>query len=179
LQLAYVILLPDDVHNFMRRMQAELYERYEARRTTLYLEPHITLKQPFDADEVDRHERYLDTLAKEVEPFELVMRGFGYFEAKRVVFVDVEQHERLGAIQRNILSNLGLPPAEHEGGEPLPYRFHATLATGLSAPDLSDARARFADTPEFRFPLARLGLFRRVKETWTLYKRSVVERASP
>lgn len=171
MDFAYVILLPDDVHNFIRRVQAELYERYEAGRSTLALEPHITVKQPFQADETADHERYLDRLAAELEPFELVMRSFGFFEAEGVVFLDVEQDERLQEIQRKLLEELSLEPGEYESGKPVPYYFHGTIAAGLLPDDLTDARTRLGETPEFRFPLEQLGLFRKTEETWTLYKR--------
>jgi 2'-5' RNA ligase len=170
-QLAYVILLPDDVHNFMRGVQSALYERYEASHGTLVLEPHVTIKQPFAADEAEPHEAYLDQLAREATPFEMVMRGYGFFEEEGVVFLDVEQDPRLLALQHDLLDALGLEPGMYESGEPVPYYFHGTLATGLSADDLADARARLGDTPEFRFPLKRFGLFRSTEETWRLYRR--------
>ena len=169
--LAYVILLPDDVHNFMRRVQADVYERYEASRRTLALEPHVTLKQPFEAAEAATHERYLEQLARETATFELVLNGLGVFEGEGVLFLDVAQDPRLLALQRRILDDLSLEPAEYESGRPRPYYFHATIATALATADLEEAHARHADTPEFRFGVERLGLFRKTEETWTLYKR--------
>lgn len=176
MKLAYAILLPDEVHNFMRRTQAGLYERYEGSRTTLALEPHVTIKQPFEAAELGSYERYVDRLAQETEPFELVMHRFGFFEEEGVVFLDVEQDPRLLALQRRVLDDLALEPAMYESEEPVPYHFHGTLATGLSPEDLSAAREQLGDTPEFRFPLETFGLFRCTDETWTLYKRGALTR---
>ena len=169
--LVYAILLPDDVHNFIRRVQAEVYERYEASGFTLPLEPHVTLKQPFDATEIRAHEEYVELLARETQPFELVLHGLGVFEGEGVLFLEVEQDPRLLALQHRILDELRLDPAEFESGRPLPYHFHATIATGLAPADLEQARALHAQTPEFRFTIERLGLFRKTEETWTLYKR--------
>src|SRR6266511_2725732 len=115
--LAYVILLPDGVHNFIRRAQARLYERHDASAATLALEPHITLKQPFETDEAERCEAFLDRLAEETDPFQLVLHGFGFFEREGVVFLDVEQDERLLLLQRRILTELGLEPGEYESGD--------------------------------------------------------------
>ncbi len=171
MQFVYVILLPDEVHNFMRSVQAALYERYDASHRTLVLEPHVTIKQPFEADDAERHEAYLEQLARETTPFEMVMRGYGFFEEEGVVFLDVEQNPRLLALQHDLLDALGLEPGMYESDEPVPYYFHGTLAAGLSADDLADARTRVGDTPEFRFPLARFGLFRSTEETWRLYRR--------
>lgn len=169
--LAYVILLSDDVHNFLRRVQAEVYQRYDANPWTLSLEPHVTLKQPFESDEVEPHEQYLEQLAVETEPFELLLRGLGAFEEDGVLFLEVEQDPQLLALQHRILDELRLDPGEFESGHPRPYYFHATIATGLAPADLKQARELHAATPEFRFALDRLGLFRKTEETWTLYKR--------
>jgi 2'-5' RNA ligase len=172
-QIAYVILLPDDVHNFIRRVQVELYDTYAASEATRALEPHITLKQPFEAGDAEPYEDFFDRLTVETDPFELELRGYGFFEGEGVVFLDVTQNERLHALQRRILEELALEPAQYESGSPLPYHFHATVATGLSPDDLTGARDDFDQTPEFRFPLERLGMFRRDAEgPWTLYKRS-------
>ena len=126
MRLAYVILLPDGVHNFIRRVQAKLYERYDASPATLALEPHITLKQPFETDEAERCEAFFDRLAEETDPFELVLHGFGFFEREGVVFLDVEQNPRLLALQRRVLHDLALEPAVYESEEPVPYHFHGT-----------------------------------------------------
>lgn len=173
--LAYTILLSDDAHNFARSVQAELYERYRASDQTLLLEPHVTIKQPFEVADEEPFRRYFERLAAGLEPFELVLRGFGFFEGpETVVFVDVEQDARLKRLQRRVLTDLaehGVEPAMYENDEPVPYHFHATLATGLSAEDLEDARRRYAETPEFRFPIERLGLFRRTAGSWLLHRR--------
>jgi 2'-5' RNA ligase len=172
-RIAYVILLPDEVHNFMRRVQADLYGRYDASLTTLALEPHITLKQPFDSAELGPYELFFDRLAGETDPFELALRGFGFFEEEGVVFLDLEQDARLLALQRRILDELGLEPAEYESGLPVPYHFHATIAAELAPEDLEDARSRLAETPEFRITSDRLGFFLRSEERpWIVYKRA-------
>jgi 2'-5' RNA ligase len=158
----------------MRRVQAEIYERYDAKLSTLTLEPHITIKQPFEAAELVPHETYLDRLAAETEPFEILMRGFGFFEEEGVVFLDVEQDPRLLALQRTLLEELDLQPALYENDKPVSYRFHGTLATALSADDLAEARTHYTETPEFRFPLRAFGLFGETKETWRLYKRAAI-----
>jgi len=173
MDLAYVILLPDDVHNFIRRAQAELYDSYAASEATRALEPHITLKQPFGAGDVEAYETFFDTLTAETRPFDLELHAYGFFEGEGVVYLDVAQDERLHSMQRRILDELGLEPAEYESGSPVPYHFHATVAAGLSPDDLTHARDTFDRTPEFRFQLERLGMFRRDAEgPWTLYKRS-------
>lgn len=131
--LAYAILVPDDVQNFMRRATVELFERYGSNYSSIVVPPHITIKQPFEA-ELEPSERYFDRLAAETDSFEIVLRGWATFPGDEgVVFLDVEQDPRLFALQRRVLDELGVEPAPHESGEPTPYHFHGTVALGLDA----------------------------------------------
>lgn len=175
--LAYVILLPDGVHNFMRRAGAELFARYRSSESALLLEPHVTLKQPFEGNSLEAHEEYLDALAAELEPFELRMGGFATFEHDGVVFVDMEQDPRLEALQERIIRDLGVEPAMFESGEPVAYHFHGTVAVGLTRSQLEDVRATLGETPQFRFPLQRLGLFVLSPAGWVLRRRVTLRAA--
>jgi 2'-5' RNA ligase len=170
MQLAYALLVPDDVHNWMRRTSFELVERYGGRLSTVV--PHVTIKNAFDAEAAEQYEQYLDRLAADTEPFELVLRGYGFFEAPGwVVFLGVEPSEELHALHRRVLDDLSLEPAQFEGPD---FHFHATLALDLSPDEHARARAELTDkpTPEFRFPLERIGLARYAETPgmWTTYR---------
>ena len=177
MRLSYAILLPDDVDNFMRRVGADLFDRYGTSETTLLLEQHVTLKQPFEAERLAEHEGYLDRLAADLPPLELRMRDFGTFDYEGVVFLDVEPHARLHALQARIIADLGVVPAMFESGEPEPYRFHGTLAMGLTAAQLAEVRGTLGKTPDFRFLVARLGLFVETPAGWLLRRVPVPPRA--
>lgn len=175
--LAIAILLNDEIHNYMRKVQLQLLNehdheggvRLEAGRT-----PHVTIKQPFEAVSLERAEDYFDRLASEIEPFEIVVRGIGFFEGG-VVFLDVGQDPRLVTLQRRVLADLadrfGTRPAEFEDDR---YQFHATLAF-ISEDAFERVRAALRDVrTEFRFVFDTLGLFYRTDEGWVLYKRARV-----
>ncbi len=170
--LGYAALVPDDVHNFMRSVAVELYERWGAQASATVLEPHVTIKQPYEGD-LEVAAEYLDELAAAVEPFELVLDGYAEFENEGVVFLDVVGGaERIMELQRQVLDELGLAPAAFESGEPEPYRVHATLAVGLATPQRQAAIAALPKPPTFRFAVERLGLFARVEAGWLVYRRA-------
>ena len=134
--------------------------------------PHVTVKNTFDAAAAEPYEEYLDRLAAETDPFELVLRGFGFFEAPNwVVFLEVEPSDELRALHRRVLDDLGLEPAQFDGPD---FHFHATLALELPPARHARARAELADrsTPEFRFPIERLCLARYADELgiWATYR---------
>jgi 2'-5' RNA ligase len=170
--LGIAALVPDDAHNFMRSVGVELHTRWGAQASTTLLEPHVTIKQPYDGD-LEVAAEYLDELAARVEPFELVLDGYAEFENEGVVFLDVTGGaQRIMELQRQVLDELDLEPAAFESGEPEPYHVHATLAVGLASPQRQAAIAALPPRPTFRFTVERLGLFARVEAGWIVYRRA-------
>jgi 2'-5' RNA ligase len=172
--LGLAALVPDDVHNFMRSVAVELHTRWGAQSSATVLEPHVTIKQPYEGD-LEVAAEYLDELGARVEPFELVLDGYAEFEHEGVVFLDVTGGAgRIVELQGLVLDELGLAPAAFESGEPAPYHVHATLAVGLAAPQRRAAIAALPEPPAFRFTVERLGLFARVEAGWLVYRRAAL-----
>jgi 2'-5' RNA ligase len=170
--LGFAALVPDEAHNFMRSVGVELYERWGAQASATVLEPHVTIKQPYDGD-LGEAADCLDGLAASVEPFELTLGGYAEFELEGVVFLDVVGGaERILELQRRVLDELGLEPAAFESGSPEPYHVHATLAVGLAPAQRQAALAALPEPPGFRFKVERLGLFARVEAGWLVYRRA-------
>jgi 2'-5' RNA ligase len=164
--IGFAALLPDHVQNFMRTAELELDTRFGTATT---IEPHVTFKQPFEGD-VEAAAAFLDKLAASTRPFELVLDGYASFDDEGVLFVDVVRgSEELLALQRRVLDELPVAPAEYEGPG---YRAHATLAAGLTAAQLDEARAALPPSPRFRFEVDRLGLFARLEPAWIVYRRA-------
>ena len=173
-EIAYVILVSDEVHNYMSRLQIDILNQYGV-NPGLKASPHITLKLGFEASRLEPFERYFDKLANETEPFEICIKDIGFFD-EGVIFMDVEHNPRLEKLRRRILDDL----SEQHGVEPYPlegdrYHFHATLAYGLSKHDFTAARQKLKDMKvEFRFVLNTLALFCHAGDGWITYKRAAV-----
>jgi len=177
--LAYVILVSEEVHNYMRRLQVGILQKYGADRE-IQISPHITLKQGFAARDLDPLERYFDKLAAEIEPFEITVRNIGFFD-DGVIFMDVAQNRPLDSLRRRVLQDLssefGVRPGELEDDR---YHFHATLAHGLSPDSFERARQELQGVQvEFRFVCDTLALLYNTGGAWITYKRSAVGAAKP
>lgn len=175
--LGYAILVNDQVHNFMRKLEVAIQRDYGV-NPGLKQPPHITFKQPFEAQQFEPFERYLDRLADEVDPFEIVMRGVGFFDEFGIIFLDVVQDPKLKALQRRVLHDLkgsGVTPASFEDER---YHFHATVAWGLGTDNFLKARDALKVTRAgFRFVAEKLGLFYNVgPEEWIVYRQSSLRR---
>ena len=177
LDLAYVILVSEEVHNYMRRLQVGMLREYGA-SFGIEVSPHITLKQAFEVREIEPFERYFDRLVAEIEPFEIIVRGVGVFD-DGVIFMDVARNGVLDSLRKRIIRDLstefGVRPNDLEDDR---YHFHATLAKGLSPASLERARRALEGIPvEFRFVCDTLGLLAHTGAAWITYKRSGIVRA--
>jgi len=172
-QLGFAILLPDEVHNAVRRLQLVIAQACGA-NPALKQYPHITLKQPFHAKELPPVEAYFDEMVRAVKPMHLAIEGVQRFDEDEVIFVRVDGPPELEALRRNVLGELGarfqVKPRDVEDER---YRFHATLAYNMPAGTFEQAWEVVSGTrASFRFEAEAFGLFYYTGEEWILYKRS-------
>jgi len=180
LRVAFVVPVPDEARNFMREVQVGLRGGGRSGTPALDEDPHITLKQGFEAQALEPMVRYLDEIAAATGSFDVVMGGIDAFTGG-ILFVDVRPDPRLEALRLRIVGDLstrfGIAPyaLEREG-----YRFHATLGYGLSDADVAEAkRALAARRVEFRFRLETIGLLYHTGASWITYKVAKVGGSRP
>ena len=151
-------MLQEESHNFIRKVQLELHQEIGIglpRQT-----PHITIKCPFDTEEVDSYLSYFQELARNIQPFELVFKNFGYF-GEQVIFLEVVATEALIQLHRQIVNDL----EETFGLQPDPYdwpnvKFHASIAGFQSPKRFKAAKAYLSQyTPNFNLRITKIGVF--------------------
>jgi 2'-5' RNA ligase len=172
-QLGIAILLPDEAHNALRRVQLDVV-RACGQNPALRHIPHVTLKQPFHAKALEPVEAYFDELVAEMRPFEITLSGLGTFDEERVIYLDVTADPCLESIRRAVLRDLQerfrVKPRDIEDDQ---YRFHATVAYNLTAEEFDKARAALADAElKLSFIAQTVGLFYYTGDVWIAYKRS-------
>lgn len=179
-EIAYVILVSDEVHNYMSKLQLDILRQY-GENPGIKASPHITLKLGFHVSRIEPFERYFDKLVDEIEPFEICIKDIGFFD-EGIIFMDVEHNPQLERLRRRILDDLtlqhGIRPYPLEGDA---YRFHATLAYGMSKRDFAEARLKLQDLKvQFRFVLNTLGILCCTEDDsyeWFTYKRSALSQS--
>lgn len=173
-ELAFVVMVDDDAHNFMTELQVDILKR-QGVNEGLTAPPHITLKLGFKTPELPVFASYFDEVARTTTPFEITMRGIDAFP-DGVIFLDVEPAEELDRLRRRIVRELserfGIEPRPLEGDQ---FRFHATLAYGLPEKGFDEERARLSQlTPSFRFQAQELALFCHTGKHWITYRRAAL-----
>jgi len=175
LEIAYVILLSDEAHNYMSKLEIELMKQYGSHEG-LKATPHITLKLGFHVTDIEPFEQYFDQLVTEITPFEISLKNIGFFDDVGIIFMDVVHTPELEGLRRRILKDLseryGINPYPLEGDQ---YHFHATLAY-LSKHDFETARHRLKQINiRFKFKLETIGLMCHTGEEWVTYKRAKLQ----
>jgi len=173
-ELAFVVMVGDDAHNFMTELQVEILQRHGVNEG-LIAPPHITLKLGFKTPDLAAFAGYLDEVARTTTPFPIIMRGIGAFP-DGVIFLDVEPTEELDRLRRRIVRELSerfqIEPRSLEGDQ---FRFHATLAYRLPAKGFDEELARLSQlTPSFRFQAQTLAMFCHTGKHWTTYRRAAL-----
>jgi len=170
-----VILVSDQVNNYVRRLQVEILKEHGS-NPSLDVTPHITLKQAFPVPALEPFEQYFDQLVNETEPFEIIVRGFGFFD-EGILFLDVVESGQLIRLRKRILqglsTELGVQPCPLEDDR---YHFHATIAHGLPRASFERARRALAGVQiEFAFALDTLGMLLHTGRGWITYRRSALK----
>lgn len=160
MDIGFAILLEDECHNYARKLELELCEKFGL-CWGLKQSPHITIKAPFQTDKLSPFVEYLESLAKEIRPFEVELEGFNYFDNK-VIFLDVKENSPLKDLHFRILKDLqskfNIKPHELEGKN---VKFHSTIATGDVNEENIDKAKRYLKKyhPKFMFTVNTLGIF--------------------
>lgn len=175
-RIGYAVLLDDASHNYARKMELDISERFQT-RGGLRQSPHITIKPPFTVETIDPFIAHFDELARTTETFEIELNGIDFFEPK-VVFINVEKNQHLFNLHQRIITHLkanhGIETNPKTEGENV--RFHSTLAVSdLTEENFYKAKEYLKDeNPHFTFKATTLGLFYHLspEEGWIIYRRA-------
>ena len=134
---AAIALLADyRVQNFARRVVFDLERRHGIGFLGSLLPAHVSLKQPFEFEDMGKLEAYFDALAASIQPFEIAFDRFYHsaWAGHGILGLNVVETDTLRGLHNRIVSELkGLfadTTAAHDGGG---YHFHLTVELGQIA----------------------------------------------
>lgn len=135
-----------------------------------YLPAHITLKSPFEIDNIQKVERVLKKFVKEQNPAKIKINGFGNFR-KFVSFMKTEFSISAFKIQRDLIKELkkiGINPHEFD----IKFKPHMTIAYGNTKKSFNGIWNYLGklDKPEFNLMLNNLAIMKKGKTQWNVHK---------
>jgi 2'-5' RNA ligase len=71
MKATFAILANTEVYNFVQKLAWEIHRKYRTGTSICRLSPHISLKQLFEIEDIDRLEEYMCEFAQTIYPFEV------------------------------------------------------------------------------------------------------------
>jgi len=137
MKATFAFLTDHHTQNLVRKLTWDIHQKYRTGIDFCRLQPHISLKQPFDISDLGRLSNYMDQLARSIEPFEMRLPQLELIDAtidgleSGIIWLSVEETESLRGIHNRLNEELtqrfGNVPADFDGDR---YRFHMAVALG-------------------------------------------------
>jgi len=164
------IVPPVDIQQEITALKHEIAEKYGSTHA-LNSPPHITLHMPFKWKDkrYDELVEVMKNLNAEMEPFEVRLKGFDFFEP-RVVFVNVVENEKLNQLQKKVVEacrkQLKLDNANYKNR---PFHPHVTIGfRDLKKAQFYEARKDFEErVASFEFRVEEITLLRHDGKRWS------------
>ena len=159
------VLPPEEIRVEIEHLKEEMRKRFNAEHA-LRLPAHITLISPFKIKE-EREMQLLQTLeifAATRNPFHVWLSGFGHFDS-RVLYVKVEEQQKLIDLQRELKKNLSAIPEIKDERD---FHPHITLATRDLHEGVFPEARKFLSSRDYesRFQVNSISLFKHEGQDW-------------
>jgi len=169
MKATFALLTDTPVANLVSRTAWQLHRAHRLGLSVRRLPPHISLKQPFDIEDLHGLEAYMETLARSIQPFTIELADYHLTQfppsapASSVLSLAVKETPYLRSLHNRLNHEL----ADHFGECPAPfdgdsYAFHLTIAAGPSSvPAYRQALATCTQNPPQpnQFETRKLALF--------------------
>ena len=166
-------MIQGDAAAYHNNLSRALASAYRLRPVTANIDPHLTIKAPFDALSTDLFdaERITERFARARSPIPYTLRGFGNFH-DRVVFMGVEAGNELTSFILDLKESLRELPwlefKEHEQE----VKPHATLCYPRGEAQTNEIVSRLTERggKEFTAVLDRIALLKKGDRRWEVIK---------
>lgn len=164
---------PTEIQDEITKLKHEVAERFESSHA-LRSPPHITLHMPFKWKDkrFDELKLVMEKLNAGIEPFEIKLKDFDFFEP-RVVFVDVLESEELNQLQKQVVDvcrkDLKLDNANYKNRS---FHPHVTIAfRDLKKSMFYEAKKEFEEREiNFEFRVEEIRLLKHDGKKWNAIK---------
>jgi 2'-5' RNA ligase len=133
MKAAIALLAGHEIQNFVRRIVYDLNKQYGIGFLASLLPAHVSLKQPFSFESMEKLERYFDVLAASITPFEIELDKVYHAQWDHIGLLGLnvkgtgalrELHNRINRELGDLFEDTSAP---HDGEA---YHFHLTIELG-------------------------------------------------
>jgi 2'-5' RNA ligase len=155
----------------LRSLSNELSDVFSVEYVTATIEPHLTLKAPFELspNTIGKLEAFMSDFAARTSSAPIVYKGIGHF-SKRVVFVDVVPSREATALAAHLICQLRQFNWMSFSKTDAEKHMHATLVYAPKRP-LCDEMKAYAEGefPDMHSRIDTISILRQEKEVWKLH----------
>ena len=137
MEATFALLADRAVYNLVRKIAWEANRKFGIGTDVTRLEPHVSLKQPFEVRDLTALEAYMSEFAASISPFEIHLTTMQAIPTRiddletGILWFDVEESSYLRGLHHRLNEELenrfGPSPAKFDGDA---YHFHMTIAIG-------------------------------------------------
>lgn len=162
-------LINGEAAEYYREITADLASRFGIKNLAEKLPPHLTLRAPFESDDIVQFERRVRRLAGQEKPMRFSIDGFGNFGDK-TVFLSVK-----GAGIKEKLEKIAKTLTDFDGGQkpmPTPLFSHISIARFLKPQEYGKIIEYLSrlPVPNFNLDFDNLTIFIRKENRWNIFK---------
>jgi 2'-5' RNA ligase len=132
------------VHNWMRSVSLELFQKHSIEMNSARNAPHLSLRSGFEVENLGQLERYCSSLAASLEPMVVTLTDLKLWANPSelcVLFLDVLEQASLKPLHHRVTRDLNLPLNPYDGEA---FHFHSTVMwEPLSAEQLEAVQQDF------------------------------------
>jgi len=168
MKATFALLADRYVYNLVRKIAWEANRKFGIGTDVDRLEPHVSLKQPFQVRDLFRLESYMEEFAASISPFQIHLTRMQAIPTRiddletGILWFDVEETSSLRGLHQRLNEELenrfGPTPASFDGDE---FHFHMTIAMGNKPFEVyqSIAHSYKPDPADHHFEASELVLF--------------------
>ncbi len=137
MKATFALLANTQVHNMVRRLAWDIHQKYRTGTSICRLQPHISLKQPFEIADLTAVESYMSELAESIQPFVVRLTELQLIPVTiegletGLLWLDVQETEPLRQLHQRVNQELRQrfqnTQAAFDGRS---YHFHMTVMMG-------------------------------------------------
>lgn len=165
-------LIEGEAAEYYQKITFHLSHRFGIKNLSEYVSLHLTLKPPFETEDIVPFEKLLEETAIKEETIPFAIQGFERFGlSSRTIFLDIEKNPSLQEKCEKILHTLA-DFGDNKRAEPLPLKLHASVARHLT-PEESQKVWDYVSSlpaPHFDLQFNNLTLFIFKNNCWEIQK---------
>lgn len=98
-------LIKGNAEEYQRKIMREFSDVFDIRDLNNHIPPHITLKAPFETDNINELDKLLSNFAKNSKAGKVNLGGLGHFD-NRVIYMDSKFSSDAKAVYNNLIKEL-------------------------------------------------------------------------